>query len=91
MQESRNTTNTNPSSPPTPHTHPPTSQQAKKGDRCEVQVIQFIIGMCKVQSGRGYICEGLEIMQTLCSDGSKFPYKPAAHYWLALSFEKIFW
>lgn len=61
----------------------------KPNDHYEMQVILFIIGMCKVRSSRGYIFEGLETMQSLCEDKSKFPHKPAARYWLALSFEKI--
>lgn len=61
----------------------------KPNESYNVPVVQFIIGVCKVQSSRGYIFEGLEIMQTLLEPNSKFSHKPACRYWLAVSFEKI--
>ncbi|MPC21430.1 E3 ubiquitin-protein ligase TTC3 [Portunus trituberculatus] len=61
----------------------------KLSEPYNVQVVQLVIGVCKVQSTRGYIFEGLEIMQTLLGPSSKFSHKPACRYWLAVSFEKI--
>ncbi|XP_045108818.1 uncharacterized protein LOC123503264 isoform X3 [Portunus trituberculatus] len=66
-----------------------TRATVKLSEPYNVQVVQLVIGVCKVQSTRGYIFEGLEIMQTLLGPSSKFSHKPACRYWLAVSFEKI--
>ncbi|KAG7171463.1 E3 ubiquitin-protein ligase TTC3-like 1, partial [Homarus americanus] len=59
-------------------------------ERVNVQVIQYVVGTCKIQSGRGYILDGMEIMKALSEDDSNFSSKPAAHYWLGIGYEKIF-
>ncbi|XP_069956802.1 E3 ubiquitin-protein ligase TTC3 isoform X5 [Cherax quadricarinatus] len=59
-------------------------------ERLEVQVIQFVIGLCRIQSGRVYILDGMEIMKSLSDAKSAFPNRPAAHYWLGLGYEKIY-
>lgn len=58
--------------------------------KLESVVVQFLSGICKIQSGKGYILEGMDIMNTLTDANATFPSAPAAHYWLGIGFERIF-
>ncbi|CAL4068553.1 unnamed protein product, partial [Meganyctiphanes norvegica] len=58
--------------------------------KLEAVVVQFLLGICKIQSGKGYILDGMDIMESLTDANSTFPSTPAAHYWLGIGFERIF-
>lgn len=55
----------------------------QKGDLKE---IHFAAALCEIQSGRGYITDGMDILKVLACDPE---FAPAANYWLAVSHEKI--
>ncbi|XP_071519097.1 uncharacterized protein [Panulirus ornatus] len=67
-----------------------TATNGGKSDSVEVPVIQFLEGMCKILSGRGYIIDGMKIMKSLSVDEDTFSNKPAAHFWLGLGFKEIY-